>query len=140
MSIIDDIRAAAIKRLQVTHVITRKVGAQIEVGEKFTALFIVKNTDTTATFKNVKLNVSSSGFATPVGGAQLSFDIAAQLNPGSAAGVSVQFTATDTLDEFIPANQSPTGKPIILFVSEPFADLEVLADLDIGSVTGLRKT
>ena len=39
----------------------------------------------------------------------------------------------------IPASESPTGKPIVLFASEPFAELEVLADVDIGNVTGLSK-
>ena len=139
MSLIDDIRADANKRLQITHGITGKVGTQINVGEKFTSSFVVKNTDTTVAFKNVKLKVSKTEFATPVGGAQLNFNLATQLNPGNAAGVSVQFTATQTLDEFIPASESPTGKPIVLFASEPFAELEVLADVDIGNVTGLSK-
>ena len=136
MSLIDDIRADAARQLQVSNVITSKVGTQINVGERFTAFFTVKNTDPTFSFNNVKLKVSKTEFATPVGGAELSFNLAAQLNPGSAAGVSVQFTATKTDDEVIPADESPTGKPIIVFSTEPFATLEVAADLDTGSLNG----
>ena len=134
MSLIDDIRADAARQLQVSNVITSKVGTQINVGERFTAFFTVKNTDTTFSFRNVKLKVSKTEFATPVGGAELSFNLAAQLNPGSAAGVSVQFTATKTDDEVI---ESPKGKPIIVFNTEPFAALEVAADLDSGSVSSV---
>ena len=70
----------------------------------------------------------------PVGGAEVSFNLAAQLNPGNAAGVSVQFTATKTDDEVI---ESPKGKPIIVFNPEAFAALEVAADLDTGSVSSV---
>jgi hypothetical protein len=135
MSLIDDIRADAARQLQISNVITSKVGAQINVGERFTAFFSVKNTDATFSFRNVKLKVSRTEFATPVGGPDISFDLAAQLNPGTAAGVSVQFTATKTDDEVIPADESPTGKPIIIFNTEPFAALEVTADLDSTSVS-----
>jgi hypothetical protein len=136
MSLIDDIRADAARQLQVSNVITRKVGTQINVGERFTAFFTVKNTDPTFSFKNVKLKVSKTEFATPVGGAELIVDLASQLDPGSAAGIDVQFTATKTDDEVIPGDDFPKGRPIIVFNPEPFAELEVSADLDTGSVNG----
>lgn len=134
MSLIDDFRLGAARQLQISNVITSKVGTQINVGEKFTAFFTVKNTDTTFSFKNVKLKISRTEFATPVGGAELIVDLASQLNPGSAAGVDVQFTATKTDDEVVP---DPRGRPIIVFNTEPFASLEVAADLDIGSLNGI---
>src|SRR5262245_49288455 len=137
MSLIDDLRLVAARQLQLSNVISSKVGTQINVGERFTAFFTVKNTDPAFSFKNVKLKVSKTEFATPVGGTELSFDLAAQLNPGSAVGVDVQFTATKTDDEVIPADESPTGKPIIVFNTEPFAALEVTADLDNTSVTSV---
>src|SRR6185312_11129794 len=137
MSLIDDFRADATRRLQVSSVITNKVGTQINVGEKFTAFFAVKNTDTTFTFRNVKLKVSKTDFATPVDGAELSIDLADQLNPGSAAGVSVQLKATKTDDEVIP-NEAAKGRGIIVFNTEPFAELEVAADLDIGSLNSVN--
>ncbi|HEU4390985.1 MAG TPA: hypothetical protein VFV34_24480 [Blastocatellia bacterium] len=138
MSLIEDIRADAARRLQVSNVITSKVGTQINVREKFTAFFTVKNTDATFSFKNVKLKVARTEFATPVDGAELSYTLADQLNPGGAAGVSVQFTATSTDDEVIPADATPRGKPIIVFNTEPFAALEVTADLDTGSVSSVN--
>ena len=133
MSLIDDIRLAAARQLQISNVISTKVGPQINVGERFTAFFTVKNTDPAFSFKNVKLKVSGTEFATPVRGAELSLDLAAQLNPGSAAGVSVQFTATKTDDEVV---EDPKGHPIIVFNTEPFAELTVTADLDTVSLNG----
>jgi hypothetical protein len=134
MSLIDDIRLDAASQLQISDVITSKVGTQINVGERFTASFTVKNTDTTFSFKNVKLKVSRTEFATPVAGPELIVDLASQLNPGSAAGVDVQFTATKTDDEVVP---DPRGKPIIVFNTEAFAALEVDADLDLGTLNGI---
>jgi hypothetical protein len=137
MSLIDDFRADAARRLQVSNVITNKAGTQINVGEKFTAFFAVKNTDATFSFRNVKLKVSRTEFAAPVDGAELRIDLADQLNPGSAAGVSVQFKATKADDEVIP-NDAAKGRGIIVFNTEPFAELEVAADLDIGSLNSVN--
>src|SRR5262249_30314122 len=137
MSLIDDFRTDAARRLQISDVITTKVGHQINVGEKFTAFLTVKNTDATFSFRNVKLKVSKTEFATPVDGAELIIDMADQLNPGSAAGVSVQFKAIKTDDEVI-RNGAAKGRGIIVFTTEPYAELELAADLDIGGLNSVN--
>jgi hypothetical protein len=140
MSLLDDLRADVLGRLQVTSAIITKIGLKINVGETFTAKFKVKNIDATLSFRNVQLQVSKTAFACPVDGPEQNFDMAAELNPGHTATVNAQFTATEAADRPISPGEPPTGKGIYLEVNEAFAKLEVRADADLASaLAGLTK-
>jgi len=122
-SLYDNIRSY----LRLNSRVTQKVGGQINVGERFTMRFTASNAaysaglvnDPSVVFKNAKVFVEGTDYATPVTGSGWHEMPDTQLYPGEASSVDVEFTAERNLGGF--------GD---LFNKELVAKAWIMGDLD----------
>lgn len=115
--------------LRVTHRLVEKQGNDINVGERFTLRITGSNTAYSANlvgkpdivFRNPRLFVEGTEFATPVGGTGWHVLPDDLLLPGEGSSVDLEFTADDDLS-FFPD----------IFGVEKVARVFIRADLDIA--------
>ena len=107
--------------------VTKKVGSDINVGEKFTLKFTGSNSAYSATkvgqpriiFKNAKIYVEGTNYAEPTGGSGWHNLPDSSLYPGESSSVSIEFKALRNLPWIIDR-----------FASEQVAKAWIKADLD----------